>query len=74
MNFNVAGHLTAGYKTGDVEYDMTTKKIDYRPVTGDIMGVLDIDKIGIYARYSPMTVMKKDRGPEFRSLTLGLYF
>lgn len=74
VNFNVAGHLTAGYETNDIEYDLTTRKIDYRPVTVDIMGVFNINDIGIYARYSPMTVMKKNRGPEFRSLTLGLYF
>ena len=74
VNFNVLGHLTSGYKVGDVETDMTIKKIDYRPVTVDIMGVLDINDIGIFARYTPMTIMKKDCGPEFRSLTLGLYF
>lgn len=73
VNFNVLGHLTSGYKLGDVETGMTIKNIDYRPVTVDIMGVLYLDDIGIYARYTPMTIMKKDRGPEFRSLTLGLY-
>lgn len=74
INFNVSGHLTTGYDQGDVEHNMTTKKIDYRPVTVDIRAIMKLDGIGIYARYSPMTVFKKDRGPEFRSLSLGLYF
>ena len=51
-----------------------TKSIGQRPVTVDILGVFNIYGVGVFCKYSPMSVFKSDRGPEFRSLTFGLYF
>jgi len=51
-----------------------TKKIGQRVVTVDVMGIFDIYGIGLFCKYSPMDVFKEDRGPEFNSLTFGLYF
>lgn len=74
VNFNVYGALNNRFEQGDDDYDITTHDIDYRPVTVDILGVIDYDGFGVYCKYAPMTVFKKDRGPEFKSLTFGLYF
>lgn len=74
VKFNTGGWLHTRYDMGDQEYRISTKKIGLRPVTVDVMGVVDIYGIGLYCKYSPMSVFKADRGPEFKSVTFGLYF
>ncbi len=73
VNFNVRGRVNNEYDQGDDVYDITTKGINYRPVTIDLMGMLQYKGVGIYCKYSPMSVLKKDMGPQFRSLTLGVF-
>lgn len=74
VNFNVSGHLSNGYEQGDDYTRIQTSSIGLRPVTVDIMGIYDFGGLAIYAKYSPMNKFKKDRGPEFKSLSFGLYF
>ncbi len=74
VNFNVIGELHNSYEDGDDDISVETGKIGQRPVTVDVIGILHIDDLGIYCKYSPMSVLKKDRGPEFQSLSVGLYF
>ncbi len=74
VNFNVYGSLTSGYEMGDVETELTTKKIGQRPVTVDFMGILKLYGVGLYCKYCPMSVLKNDCGPQFHSLSFGLYF
>ena len=38
------------------------------------MAAFQYKGIGAYFKYSPMSVLKTDKGPQFRSLTFGLYF
>ncbi len=73
VNFNVRGRLNNVYDQGDEEFDINTKGIKYRPVTVDLMGMLQYKGVGIYCKYSPMSVLKKDKGPQFRSVTLGVF-
>ena len=73
VNFNVHGSLTNKYKMGDNEYDITTRHIGYRPITVDVMGVLNLNWIGLYVKYSPMSVFKDWRGPKFQSISFGIY-
>lgn len=40
----------------------------------DVLGIAHISEIGIYCKYSPMSVLKPERGQEFKSLLFGLYF
>ena len=74
VNFNAWGWVNRDYELGDDDNSISTRKIGQRPVTVDVMGIVDIDGFGIFCKYSPMKVFKKDRGPEFNSVTLGLYF
>ena len=63
------------YEQGDIETDQSTRKIGQRPFTVDLMGIVHFCKGGgIYFKYSPMSVLKKDKGPEFKSFAVGLYF
>ena len=73
MNLNLFGRINTGYKIGDDKTSISTKNIGYRPFTVDVMGVFNIYGVGVYCKYSPMSVMKKDRGPQFKSVTVGLY-
>ena len=59
---------------GDDDVDMYTKKIGQRPLTVDVLSILHFGKIGVYCKYSPMSVLKKERGVEFKSFAAGIYF
>ena len=74
VNWNFRGHLHNYYEDGDSEISTDTKKIGQRPFTVDILGIVHVERFGIYCKYSPMSVMKTDRGPEFKSLSVGVYF
>lgn len=75
LNWNYYARINNYYEVDDHEIDTQTKKIGQRPITIDFLGIIHIAKgLGIYCKYSPMTVLKKDRGVEFKSLSVGLYF
>ena len=74
LNWNCYGTLNNTYEVGDSDYDVDTKKIGQRPFTIDFLGIVHYKKLGVYCKYSPMSVLKKDRGPEFKSLSFGIYF
>ena len=75
LNWNIHGRSNSEFDIGDLEYDINTKDIGYRPFTVDIMAIVHVCKgLGIYCKYSPMNVLKSGRGPEFKSVSLGFYF
>ena len=73
VNFNIAGTLNNSFELEDDDYNVTTKNIGYRPVTVDFMGIFRAYGFGFYVKYSPMSVLKTNRGPQFRALSFGLY-
>ncbi len=74
VNFNIGGSVNNGYEIGDDEYSSTTRSIGYRPVTIDFMGILRAYGFGFYFKYSPQSVLKSNRGPQFHALSFGLFF
>ena len=79
VNFNVRGRINNEWTYDDVETETSTKKIGQRPVTVDIMCILKSGGIGLYCKYSPMSVLKNKsengvENPQFHSLTFGLFF
>lgn len=75
LNWNYYARLSNYYEMDDHEMDDQTKKIGERPITVDILGIVHVAKgFGIYCKYSPMSVFKKDKGPDFKSLSVGFYF
>jgi hypothetical protein len=75
LNWNYYARLNNEYEIGDHEIEDLTKKIGQRPITVDILGIVHVAKgLGIYCKYSPMSVFKKDKGPDFKSLAVGFYF
>jgi len=74
VNFNVRGRLNNYYEDNDVEYSESFKKLDYNVVTVDLMAAVRYKNLAFYCKYNPVNVFKKNKGPEFKSLTFGLYF
>ncbi len=74
LNWNYYARIHNYYEQGDNEVDTYIKKIGHRPITVDVLGIVHIGKMGLYCKYSPMSVLKKDRGVEFKSLAAGIYF
>ena len=73
LNWNFWGRIHNSYENGDRDFDEYTKKIGQRDFTIDVMGIVHLGDIGIYCKYSPMSVLEKDRGPKFQSLAFGIY-
>jgi hypothetical protein len=73
VNWNFWGRIHNYYEFEDHQIDDYTKKIGQRDLTVDVLGIVDFGKIGIYCKYSPMSVLEKDRGPKFQSLAFGIY-
>jgi len=73
VNINLRGRINNEYDKGDDNIDISTKGIEYRPLTVDLMGMVTYRKVSIFCKYSPMTVLKKDKGPEFHAVTLGVF-
>ena len=75
LNWNYYARIHNYYEQGDDESDIYTKKIGERPFTVDVLGIIHFSKgFGVYCKYSPMSVLKKDKGPDFKSLAVGFYF
>ena len=74
FNWNFYSRLNNYYEEGDDEVDVQTKKIGERPITIDVLGMLHFGDFAVYCKYSPMSVLKKDKGPDFKSLAVGIYF
>ena len=75
LNWNYYACIHNNYEMGDDDVDVYSKKIGQRPFTVDVLGIVHVAKgFGFYCKYSPMSVLKKDKGPDFKSLAVGFYF
>lgn len=71
VNFNAAS-LENNYNIGDNHYNVSTNHVGCRPVTVDLMGILSIYGVGIYCKYSPMSLLKNKSGLDFKTISFGL--
>ena len=79
VNFNLYGRIDNEFSLGDYENNIKIKNVDYRPVTVDIMFMAQYRHVGIYCKYSPMSILKKNsangvENPQFRSISVGVFF
>ena len=73
VNFNTYASIKTRYKQDGGDFKKVTKGINQRPITVDFMAIVRNPILDFYVKYSPMDVLKSDRGPKFRSLSFGLY-
>lgn len=71
---NVHASLATKYKTasGDEVKENVSKHLHQAPVTVDLMAALSYRHVGIYLKFSPCRVIKKDWGPKLTSLQAGI--
>lgn len=76
VNFNTHSSVKTRYSVPEGENMKPVKEtgnnIGQRPVTFDLKAQLDINPIGFYIKYSPTTVLQKNKGPQFHSLSVGV--
>lgn len=72
LNFNTGGSIKTQYKLDGRDYSVKTSHIGQRPVTVDIFGQFKYKAVGIYVRYSPMSVLKTSTGLDFKSISTGI--
>ena len=75
-SFKTASSSRIYYK--DARGKKQSEKVDQgmtlRPVTVDMLVQAGTRDIGIYARYSPVSIFEKSKGPELYPLTVGVMF
>lgn len=76
LNWNSHGSLRTGWTEADgTEAEYNTDYIGHRKFSVDIMGAVKLAPYtGLYMKYSPMKFFKSGRGPEFSTISTGIYF
>ncbi|MCM1503785.1 MAG: hypothetical protein NC127_01115 [Muribaculum sp.] len=72
INFTTHSSIKTRFMYEDREITTTENGIYPRPVTVDAYGAVTVCGIGWYVRYSPMNVIRTDRGPQFSALSTGM--
>lgn len=71
LNFNTYSSLKTKYEEGGKKVSVIEKKAGHRPVTFDLLGMIDICGFNFYVKYSPNDVLK-DNGIKFKALSFGI--
>ena len=75
MNFNTNAKVKSSYVTeNEVKIEESFSGAPVRKVSFDVMGALNYKCIGVYVKYSPQSVFKLEKGPDFKALTVGFGF
>lgn len=75
MNFNTHASVKNCYMLeNETKVEESFNGAPVRKVSCDIMGALNYDCIGIYVKYTPQSIFKAGKGPEFKALTVGFGF
>ena len=73
INFNTYVKGETQYYVGNIRYKEQYKGFNQRFCTVDVVAVVGIKNgIGFYGRWSPMSLFEENRGPEFRSVSMGV--
>lgn len=59
---------------GDKHKQKMDSGMNIRPFNIDVLIQGGLDNVGFYARYSPMTMFEKNKGPELHPVSIGLQF
>lgn len=72
VNFNTSGSIKTQYKIADEAYSVKTTNIGQRPVTLDAYFAIHYNGFGLYARYSPMHMLKSSTDLDFGAFSTGI--
>lgn len=85
LNWNSYGSLRTAWREFDVaessretvktDAEQFSKHIGHRKFTVDILAAVQIaPQTGLYVKYSPMSLLEKGKGPDFQTISTGIYF
>ena len=72
VNINTHGSLKTRYILNDERIHEKSKNIRQNSVTIDYMAKIHLGDIGLYAKYSPSSVLNPEFGPKFSSFSAGI--
>lgn len=72
VNFNTHASMKTKYINNNDEVTLANCNIHQRKVTVDVMGQFNFKAIGVYIKYSPMSVLDPEFGPDFKCFSTGL--
>ena len=72
MNVNAEAWVKKEYYIDYVKIEESFRGVPVRKVTFDVMGAINWKCLGVYVKYSPQTLFEKGKGPQFKTLSLGL--
>ena len=72
VNINTHGSLKTRYILNDEKIHEKSKNIRQNSVTIDYMAKIHLGDIGLYAKYSPSSVLNPEFGPKFSSFSAGI--
>lgn len=73
FNWNASANISHSYKIDDTSYSFNTKKIRQNKFSTDMTAAFGYRWFGVYIKYSPMKLFKKEYGPNIKNTwTLGL--
>lgn len=75
LNLNTYTSATTKIKTSGTTSKKSFHSLEQRFATPDIFGSLIFcDEIGVYVRYSPVELFKKEWGPQYKVMSVGVNF
>ena len=72
VNINTYGSLKTRYILNDEKIHEKSKNIRQNSATIDYMAQIHLGEIGLYAKYSPSSVLNPEFGPKFSSFSAGI--
>lgn len=73
LNFNTYSSARTQVEIDGIRYRETFKGLQQRLFTAELIGIIGLrEGIGLYAKWSPMPIMRSAYGPEFKTWTLGV--
>ena len=75
MNFNTHASIKNCYLVeNDIKVEESFNGAPVRDVSFDLMAALNYECLGVFVKYVPQSVFKSGKGPEFKSISIGLGF
>lgn len=72
VNFNIHSSIFREQEEGYTKISTKVKNAYHNPVTVDLCAGFGYKDVGLMVKYSPMNVIKKDKGPDFQKLAIGI--
>lgn len=73
LKLNTFTKATSTFHKGDVTYKRDFKGLQQRMLSYDIYGAIGLcDEIGLYVRYTPLSLFKTADGPRFETISFGI--